>query len=240
MLKAIADVYSGSGGRPNNEDSYLCEEFVWAVADGLGGHNGSEYASALAVNELTVQCCKNFNPTEAWMKSTVLRINQKILDAQDSDPSVRDMRTTFTAAFLKSENLSYISIGDTRLYLFRDGKIDCLTHDDSAAALMLKNKHIKGDVRESPARNMLNRTLGDPKNSTPRDENCASLQVKPGDALLLCTDGFWDYVYETEMLIDYAKSTSPSEWLHYMLKRLFRRAPNGHDNLTAVCVMLQM
>jgi len=76
-------------------------------------------------------------------------------------------------------------------------------------------------------------------NSVPRDENIGEVPVYSGDGFLICSDGFWEYVYDTEILLDYAASRTAHEWIVRMLGRIVQRTGDGSDNLSAAAVMLK-
>ena len=229
--------FSNRGGRENNEDAVkTCirgESAVFVVADGLGGHGFGEVASDIAVNAV----CRAFEKaeiSEEAARSCVLYANSSVIEKQNSEPKYKNMRSTVACAFVCGKDVYCANIGDTRIYLFHDGRARLISQDHSVAAITARAQSKSLDTRCDPDRNRLTRVLGNCEDTEPYINR---IQVENGDALLLCTDGFWEYIPETEMEFDLIKSRNTSEWISYMLVRIFDRAPQNHDNLTAVSVM---
>ncbi len=232
--------YTNKGGRNNNEDSYECAERIWVLADGLGGHDFGEVASLSAVKK-TISFWKKAN--EPMDDSSIIRIiesvNADILNLQKENEAASAMRTTLVFAVTDGETLKFANVGDSRFYYFRNNKIIAQTEDHSVSAAVAKLGEIRyEDIRFNEDRNKLLKVIGNSENLKLK-ELYIPISVQPGDAFLLCSDGFWEYVYENEMEIDLIKSNSPKEWLKFMAKRILLRTENkDNDNFTAICVMV--
>ncbi len=233
--------YTSVGGRSNNED---CAAFtqtasglgVWVLADGLGGHACGEVASRLAVEFLIAQAEKLPDMSEKSLLALMNASNELILQKQTSDPSLQTMRTTVTAAFSDGEKVRYFNVGDTRFYYFKNGCLYKHSKDHTVSQVAVNLGEITTtQIRFHDDRNKLLKVLGNESDLkiTKLDD---ALPLEKGDAFLLCSDGFWEYVYETEMEIDLLKSSSPKEWMDYMVNRLLLRVTNNNDNFTAICV----
>ncbi|MFR5876182.1 MAG: PP2C family protein-serine/threonine phosphatase [Eubacterium sp.] len=232
--------YTNPGGRKNNEDSYAYKDGIWVLADGLGGHDCGEIASAAAADYTVEQLEQlNNNISEENIIKVENETNQYILELQKKKPAYSAMRTTLVFAVTDGDMLSYANVGDSRFYFFRGNQIIAQSEDHSVSAAIAKMGEIRyDDIRFNEDRNRLLKVIGN-------DENLKIKSIPPqiklqsGDAFLLCSDGFWEYVYEQEMIIDLSKSDTPDKWLSFMTKRLLLRTENkNNDNFTAVCVMI--
>lgn len=224
--------FTDPGGRFPNEDSLgvVDDDFVsgWAVADGLGGHVHGEDASKKAVSifEKCLSVCEKVNSD--FLKQTFDEINDqvKILDGP---------LTTLVTAFFDGDGVSFANVGDSRGIFFHHGKISFHTKDHSVAYLFyLQNEITYDEIQTHPAQNRLIRAIGSEEKS--HVEIYDSIAVVPGDALLLCSDGFWELVYTKEMESDLEASKTAEDWMEKMLSRLRGRLKDNSDNYTAVAV----
>ena len=232
--------YTNCGSRKNNEDSLIYCEDMWAVCDGLGGHGGGEKASQAATGY--VMGMVKDNPDRLtdndFLKEVVDGANQRIIELQKATPDLKQMRTTLVAAFTDNKVLRYVNVGDSRFYYFRKGKLMCQSEDHSLSALSVKMGDIS-DVRLDIDKNKLLRALGNSEEVGVEIPGTV-ITPEPGDTFLLCSDGFWEYVYETEMEIDLAKSITMEQWMKYMVKRILLKTKNmSNDNFTAICVKVK-
>lgn len=219
--------YSGRGGRPVNEDSFICGENYFIVSDGLGGHDNGEIASSSAVNYIA----ENFrSDISAQSISQLLAVTDEIVRQQG-----KGGKATVAALFSDGDKIRIANIGDSRVYYFRKGKIIFRTKDHSVCqASVDMGEMTDDDVRKSVDRSGLFKVLGDSeplKLPKPYDE----IYPKNGDAFLICSDGFWEHLYDMEIKADLLKSENARDWLTHMLKRLLLRSENSGDNFTAIC-----
>ena len=114
--------------------------------------------------------------------------------------------------------------------------------DHSVPAMLAQAGRVDpADIRNHEDRNKLLKVLGDSEDLALKGEKqYDTIELEDGDAFLLCSDGFWEYVYETEMEIDLSKSDSAHEWKTYMLKRLLNRVTDNNDNFTLICGILRL
>lgn len=219
--------YSGRGGRPVNEDSFVCGENYFAVSDGLGGHDNGEIASSSAVNYIAENFCSDIS---AQSISQLLAETDEIVRQQG-----KGGKATVAALFSDGDKIRIANIGDSRVYYFRKGKIIFRTKDHSVCqASVYMGEMTDDDVRKSSDRSGLFKVLGDSeplKLPKPYDE----IYPKSGDAFLICSDGFWEHLYDMEIKADLLKSENAHDWLTHMLKRLLLRSENSGDNFTAIC-----
>ncbi len=225
--------YSDVGGRANNEDSYLAKRigdaYVFIVADGLGGHDDGEVASRSVVDAVK-ECLLN----GVSISDSIEYANSVITQLQNSTDS--KMKTTIASVYMDEENTVIAHIGDTRIYAFKDGELVFQSTDHSASQLAVMVGEIElGEIRNHPDRNVLTRAIGSSEEVKP-DVTCVA--TSSFDALLLCSDGFWEYVLESDMISALNDSKSADKWLYKMRTIQLERAPKNCDNNTAIAVMV--
>ncbi len=229
--------YSDIGGRPYNEDAVAIrqtdnDQLLAVLADGLGGHGGGEIASALAVKTISGGWEGASSP--AVLSELILQAHREILAHQT--PSCR-MRSTVVALSVAVGHADWAYAGDSRLYQFCDGKLIRQTRDHSASQVAVLIGEITPDqIRFHKDRSRIFRALGQDGGL---NVDTGSTALQPGKhAFLLCSDGFWEYVYEDEMIQTLRQSASPEEWVGRMREILRRRGPENNDNNTAAAVWL--
>ena len=223
---------------------------LYVVCDGMGGSNAGEIAGTLAVEAIHAHLAKAdrdadlplIGPCNATVSAPANRLASAIRAANDvvhreswNRPDYAGMGTTVVAALLHEEVLAIAHVGDSRLYLVRNGTIQALTTDHSWVAEQLLNGSITEEEAErSPRRNIVTRALGV---ETSVDVELVEVPVKGGDILLLCSDGLTRGVRPNNIL----HILSGSEDLPTMSDRLIAMAneAGGDDNTTVVIVALR-
>ncbi len=232
-MKFLVDSYTDIGGRENNEDSFcICESengILAIVADGLGGYRNGEVASSLAVNSLKTDFKKN----EFEIISSIRDINNKIIEKQKETSA--PMKTTISAVWIKADKTVFAHVGDSRIYAFERNKLVYQSVDHSSAQLAALIGEISAeDIRKHPDRNILTRALGVSEDVC---VDVSEVENQSYDALLLCTDGFWEYVLEDEMIGYKLVSDTPEVWIRNMRGKLAKRITGNNDNNTAVALV---
>ena len=227
--------YTNSGGRSLNEDaSGYCignNRGLWVLCDGLGGHEHGEMASNTAVKEMLDSYASGKLTNHNDLKTIIEGTNKTILN-------LNGPLTTIVAAYYWERCLSIANVGDSRLYYFRNRHLFFVTDDHSIAFLDYRLNYINyTDIRFHSARSNLLKALGIQEEFGV--QTYPLFEISPGDAFLLCSDGFWEYVFETEMEIDLLKSKTPESWIKHMLVRAAARIPADNDNMTALAVFIQ-
>jgi PPM family protein phosphatase len=185
--------------RTGNEDSYFCGRTVFAVADGLGGHQGGEVASAAAVEPLAALDGREFaEPGEAAeaLVAAIREGNSAILDRAAGDPGLWGMGTTVTAAAVAGDRLVQLAhVGDSRAYLLRDGSLEQLTTDHTVVGeLVRRGRLTPAQAAVHPERSILTRAVGlDPRIPVDTPD---PVELQAGDQVLLCSDGLTEAVDE--------------------------------------------
>jgi protein phosphatase len=182
--------------RSGNEDSYFCGQTVFAVADGLGGHQGGEVASAAAVEPLARLDGRSFKgageAAEA-LAAAIREANEAILDRAAGDPALYGMATTVTAAVAGDGYLQLAHVGDSRAYLLRGGTLEQLTTDHTVVGeLVRRGRLTPQQAAVHPERSILTRAVGlDPRVPVDLPD---PLEVRPDDQVVLCSDGLTEAV----------------------------------------------
>lgn len=235
-----AFAYTSPGGRPVNEDFCSFEigdsRSCFVVADGLGGHDKGEIASELAGNYMLEQMRTMEEITEDSLFTALTGANTSVMEGQRQFPG---MRTTIAAAAVDNGKLWECHVGDSRVYLFKNGCLYYQSRDHSVVQLSAEMGDIRPEeIRLHPDRSKLLKVLGN-EEELRLTRQAEPMDLEPGDAFLLCTDGFWDYVWETEMEADLVKSADAEEWIVFMVKRVLLKAPQDHDNFTVAAGMVR-
>lgn len=223
---------------------------LYVVCDGMGGGNAGEIASAIAVEAIQAHLVEAARHTDlpligdcdATVSAPANRLASAIRIANDaihreswSRPDYAGMGTTVVAALLREDVLAIAHVGDSRLYLVRNGTIQALTRDHSwVAEQILKGFITEEEAAQSPRRNIVTKALGV---ESYVDVELTEVPVKSGDMLLLCSDGLTRAVHQNDLL----RVLSASEDLSTMSDRLILMAneAGGDDNTTVVVVALR-
>lgn len=221
--------------RELNEDSYYLpqgEERFCAVADGMGGHNAGEVASAMAVDAFA-QKMRVGAKTLTTMCQAVECANSCIYREAGRNISCSGMGTTFTALMLNAGRASIAHVGDSRAYLLRGGTVMRLTIDHTVVEeMVLKGIITQREAKYHPRRNLITRALGTDAHV---EVDLIEIDLQAGDVFLLCTDGFSNCVDEREIL-EY--STGHKTWQDKLDDLVQLALKNGgSDNITAMYVI---
>jgi serine/threonine protein phosphatase PrpC len=240
-------------GRKNthNEDSYrvVREMGLFVVSDGIGGQAKGEAASEITVEAVTKHCSQTDSAAPSAIRelrpglsartnqlaSAVRWANRRIRAAASRDSAYLGMGATVVAAWLNDEQLSVVSVGDSRAYLFRAGALRQLTNDHSLAAERARRGFTtKQEAELSPSQNVLLRALGTDDKVHP-DADEVALQL--GDIVVLCTDGLTHMVTDSEL----SGVLSAFESAQIATDRLIDLANShgGKDNITVVVLRIE-
>jgi len=225
--------------RPSNEDSYFVSppessDMVLAVvADGMGGHNAGEIASGKAVSILkkNVQEGNGENPRDILIRA-VEKANREIYEMSIKESKFSGMGTTITACIADYNRVTAAQVGDSRLYLIREGKITQITKDHSLVEMLLENGRItEEEAKHHPQKNVITRAVGTEKNV---EVDMYEFTAKAGDVILLCSDGLVNMVENEEIL----SVIISRDALDSAADKLVDAAENagGTDNITVVLI----
>lgn len=214
--------------RENNEDSYLClpEYQLWAVADGMGGHEGGEIASAIAISSLKTAVASGKDLIAAIQYSHHA-IEQAAIDGLGS----KGMGSTIVAMQLMHDCYQIAWVGDSRAYLYHS-ELRCLSKDHSYVQLMLDQGLITNEDAEShPYKNTITQALGGL--GKPVKVDTITGKLRQGDVFLLCSDGLSGKVSANkieETLDDHA--TTLAEKANHLINKALEAG--GEDNITLI------
>lgn len=219
--------------RRRNEDSYVCEPPLFAVADGMGGHQAGEVASRLAAAALR-EDVEPAGGTER-IEELIREANRRIWQHSKEDVTASGMGTTVTAARVEGDSVTIGHVGDSRAYRIREGQIEQLTEDHSLAAELERSGKLSAEeARMHPQRSVITRALG----TDPDVEiDAFSVEGRPGDVYLICSDGLSSMVDDATILAVVEGRRSNLETAARELVRAANRS-GGEDNITVVCFEL--
>jgi PPM family protein phosphatase len=215
--------------RRHNEDAYVLEPPLFAIADGMGGARAGEVASSLAAAAL--QSGKVDGNGEERVTALIQAANRSVYERSSQDAEVAGMGTTMTVALVEDSTVTLGHVGDSRAYVLRDGELEQLTNDHSLVAELVRGGKLSAEEAEHhPQRSVITRALGtDPD----VDVDTFTVEAEDGDVFVLCSDGLTDMVGDDEIGEVLARSR---ENLKEAAEELVRRAnkAGGQDNITVV------
>ncbi|HEY7475770.1 MAG TPA: Stp1/IreP family PP2C-type Ser/Thr phosphatase [Vicinamibacterales bacterium] len=206
------------------------------VADGMGGHAGGEIASRLAVDVIHRSYYESRGPIGDALKTALDEANTEIYRQAQHDPQVAGMGTTCVAVAICRDEASVASVGDSRLYLVRGGRIYQMTTDDSAVGKLVREGALnRADARTHQERNVILRAIGTHE-SVEISGWPAPFPVRAGDVFLLCSDGLTDLVADAEILALMDAAADEADTCRRLVDAA--RSRGGFDNITAVVLRL--
>jgi protein phosphatase len=234
--------------RRTNEDAFVSDSSLrlFAVADGMGGHNAGEVASGLAIDALTTFIRRSASDTDfSWpygidrtltfdgnrLRTGIHLANRRVFRAAESSDDYSGMGTTIAGLVVNGSTVSVGHVGDSRVYLYSGNTLQTLTRDDSwAATILSQDPSFKPEeIAQHPMRNVLTSVLGARENV---DVHLSERPLTPGDVLMLCSDGVHGAI-GTDGIRDILSSTPECE---AAARRLIETAmeQGSRDNVTAV------
>lgn len=234
---------SKPGERDQNEDytgmQQKGESYCFILADGLGGHGGGDEASRIVVEGIRADFARNGAVSPDYLKRCFALGQWLLLEKQKKQHRKTEMKTTLTVLLTGPGRVMWGHIGDSRIYYFQDKKFKMRTLDHSVpqmlvAAGKLKEKQIRGHAD----RNRLLCVMG-VEWEKPQYEIAQGITRGGGEAFLLCSDGFWEWVLEKQMQRALKKADTPDAWLEIMEHVALKNGAGKHmDNYSAVAVFL--
>ena len=219
--------------RQLNEDAYYLPrpgERFCAVADGMGGHNAGEVASAMAVETFARYMREVSRITPEALRSAVIRANDAIYRASQESPEVSGMGTTFSSLGVEGATAFVAHVGDSRVYLLRRGALLPVTRDHTLVEeMVMKGLITVREARVHPKRNIITRALG---TDSRVEVDLFQIDLVPGDVFFLCTDGLTNHVTTRQIL---QTASAPGSWEEKLRKLVAVALENGGpDNITAM------
>jgi protein phosphatase len=209
--------------RRRNEDSYVIDPPLFAVADGMGGAQAGEVASKLAAGAVKER--------GADVEQLIQEANRRVHQRSIEDPNASGMGTTLTVASVENGMVSIGHVGDSRAYLVRDGRLEQVTDDHSLVGELMRSGKLSAEEAEThPQRSVITRALGtDPD----VDVDMFPIESRAGDLFLICSDGLTTMVDDRTIL---ELVEQHRDDLQTLVKSLIKAANKGggEDNITVV------
>jgi len=235
-MNVSAAYYTSIGKRSRNEDNISLQQndsnTIAIIADGLGGEKNGELASQTTIKAVNGQLSCD-NAEKEQISDAILHANDEILKLQGNG---NKMKSTIAVLCINNGNAIVANVGDTRIYQFRKNKIIFQSTDHSVSQMCVSAGTISVDeIRGHIDRNRLTNALG---SRGEVDVDITECSCKNGDAFLLCSDGFWEYVLEDEMCNDLSETKDSNEWLTRMRSRVEERISSNGDNHSAITIIV--
>jgi serine/threonine protein phosphatase PrpC len=233
------------GTRAANQDAIGAarngELVCFVIADGTGGHHGGEVASRIVADAVLGAFCAQPACGLDALLSHVALASAKVAKAKAADARLADMSSTVAALVVdqRRAHAVWAHLGDTRIYLFRDGRLLAATRDHSLAQQLIDAGYAKQDqLRVHPQRSILVSAIG-AEGEAPVAASEGEIALQAGDALLVCSDGLWEWVHEHEMEQALASTARGEDWLAAMCDKAdaaVRAAGKERDNFSAYAI----
>lgn len=221
--------------RSNNQDSGYAGKHLFLVADGMGGHAGGDVASAIALKRIVEADTAYSSPQDAEfaLESALLSANTMLAETVFDHAELTGMGTTVSALMRVGDKMVLAHIGDSRVYLYRDGALEQVSADHTFVQRLVDSGRITPEeAAVHPRRHVLMRVLGDIDSSPEIDT--AILDTQPGDRWLLCSDGLSSYVSDEKIATALGAFTGTKDACNRLVREtLDQGAP---DNVTLVLV----
>lgn len=231
--------------RTNNEDNYLINEelSLFVVCDGMGGHAGGEFASAIAVNTVEevlanletspeIEAAREDGSIEVMrerLRYAIRLAGKRIFEKAAAEPAYHGMGTTCLVLLVDGANAFMAHVGDSRGYLIRDGRIEQMTEDHSLVNERIRAGLLTPDqARNHKLKNIITRSLGYQEDV---EIDIQVRAVRRGDKFLLCSDGLSNLVEPAEMG-EVIRSMGPQDAARHLIQIACERG--GDDNITAI------
>jgi serine/threonine protein phosphatase PrpC len=215
--------------RRRNEDAYVHQPPLFAVADGMGGAQAGEIASRLAAAVLRED--EGAGGGEDRVVSLFEEANRRVYQRSSEDAAASGMGTTMTVALVADDRVSIGHVGDSRAYLIRDGRLEQLTEDHSLVAELMRTGKLSPEEAEThPQRSVITRVLG-----TEPDVDVDTFAIEPneGDLFLLCSDGLTTMIDDETILGIVERHRKDLDQAARALIKAANKA-GGEDNITVV------
>ncbi len=228
--------------RSTNEDYFINEkldknEYIFVIADGMGGHNAGGIASELGtltfINQYKYQRKKKKSIIDS-MSFSIKKANETIYKKALSDPKKSGMGTTFSACVISNMKAYIIHVGDSRIYLIRDNDMKRVTTDHTFVEKMLEQGKITDqEALHHPQKNILYMSLGVQKSFEP--EIIDNFDIKDGDVIVMCSDGLVNTVTSNQMK-KFSLIYNPQESVEKLIKLANKNG--GTDNITVQVIRI--
>lgn len=216
--------------RELNEDTFGYHDNLFVVADGMGGHQAGEVASAIAVE--TILKADLTGDLKTAMQKTMAAANQAILKEAGQDKDLSGMGTTVAVLYVDGERAYVTNVGDSRVYYLSGSNLKQITHDHSLVYELVKSGEITiEEAKTHPQRNILTRALG---SNEMLETEISEIEVAIGDKFLLCSDGLTNSIPEDLIKELMSKEEDPETIVDQLIDSA--NELGGADNITVILV----
>jgi PPM family protein phosphatase len=229
-IRQIAHATDTGKKRRRNEDDYVVEPPLFAVADGMGGAQAGELASSLAAAAVREDQTES-GDGERRVAGLIQEANRRVYQRSNEDATVSGMGTTMTVALVENGAVAFGHVGDSRAYLIRGGRLEQLTEDHSLVAELVRSGQLLPEEADShPQRSVITRALGSDPDV---DVDTFSIEAQPDDLFMICSDGLTSMVDDEQILATVEKNRRD---LRRAAKALIGAANKrgGEDNITVI------
>lgn len=228
--------YTNVGGHePNCDYAQVIEhddQVLIVLCDGLNGMPSGDQAAKIISDTAMAAFLQGEGPSAVCMTA-----NKKFREMQFDNVDFRRAGATICAVRIRDGKCEWANVGDSHIYHFSNGALAHHSVDDTPTYRSFERGEIDYEaIREQEDRTGMTICIGQKEEIVPHEE---SFDIAKGDGILVCSDGLWEYVYETEMLIDLHKSYTPKDWAEKMILRATQRSHLKGDNLTLVTYIKQ-
>jgi PPM family protein phosphatase len=229
--------------RRRNEDAYVREPPLFAIADGMGGAQAGEVASGLAAAVLEetalveTRLDAGGNGGEERIEELIREANRRVFQRSNEDAATSGMGTTMTVALVNDVDgtIAFGHVGDSRAYRVRDGRLEQLTDDHSLVGELMRSGKLSPEEAEShPQRSVITRALGTEPDI---DVDTFTVEAEPDDLFLLCSDGLTDMVSDRDILALLQESEDLQSAARALVEAA--NAVGGEDNITVVVFRIE-
>jgi PPM family protein phosphatase len=230
MVGRMAVVSDTGRRRRRNEDAFVCAPPLFAVADGMGGAQAGEVASGLAAAVLEEGAGEERG--EERVASLIQEANRRVFQRSNEDAATSGMGTTMTVALVDSAGgtIAFGHVGDSRAYRVREGRLEQLTDDHSLVGELVRSGKLSPEEAEThPQRSVITRALGTEPDV---DVDTFTVEARPDDLYLLCSDGLTDMISADEIHSVLAESDDLDLAARALIEAA--NARGGEDNITVV------
>jgi PPM family protein phosphatase len=230
VIRQVAHATDTGKKRRRNEDDYVAEPPLFAVADGMGGAQAGELASSLAAGAVRDDT-PGTGSAERHVVELIQEANRRVYQRSAEDAAVSGMGTTMTVALVDDGIVAFGHVGDSRAYLIRDGNLEQLTEDHSLVAELVRSGQLSPEEADThPQRSVITRALGSDPDV---DVDTFSIPAQEGDLFMLCSDGLTSMV-DDELILETVEKNRGD--LRRAAKALIGTANKrgGEDNITVV------
>lgn len=234
-------IISEKGSREINEDSVRVFQengyFCAALADGLGGHGYGNLASAIVTTNVARVAKKSREVSEVYIRKSFEESQKILLEEQKIQKKEFAMKTTLVVLMADQNKMQWGHVGDSRLYYFENERIKERTLDHSVPqALALAGEIKESEIRNHPDRSRLLRAMGIEWTKPAYKISEEKIRSKK-QAVLICSDGFWEWIEEKQMEECLSKAKDVEEWVTAMQNIILKNADTDHmDNYSAIAV----